>query len=320
MTSITLYSVDDFERISFNGFHYTLPNETLKIISALAEQVGAPSYVRTPVFHKRHGEYNSITNPRPNARKRNRRQEVNDDDWDTIRNFQATEVNKKEGIDKSLDSLRKFLNKMTDKTYDINRDGIIELINGMEHASNEDLNFIGISIFNVASGNAFYSNVYATLYKDLMDKFKFMESIFDANFDDFTDLFENIEYCDAEVDYNKFCENNKTNDKRKAVGLFYVNLMKSGVLNEDKLFDIIEGLQTRVLDLIEQDNKRNEAEELTDNISVLTSNAYDILSKNDRWEAVFEAITLISNMKAKSLPSISNKIIFKHLDMLDVLK
>ena len=49
----TCYTLNDINNILFQGFDYKLPEETLKIISELALQVGSPDYVKTPVFQKR---------------------------------------------------------------------------------------------------------------------------------------------------------------------------------------------------------------------------------------------------------------------------
>ena len=47
------YTLNDVNNIIFQGFDYTIPNETLEIISLLSMQVGSPDYVKTPIFKKR---------------------------------------------------------------------------------------------------------------------------------------------------------------------------------------------------------------------------------------------------------------------------
>ena len=47
------YNLETINDIIFQGFDYSLPEKTMKIISEIALQVGAPDYVRTPVFQKR---------------------------------------------------------------------------------------------------------------------------------------------------------------------------------------------------------------------------------------------------------------------------
>ena len=54
MTSKTMkYSLENFNIISFNGFKFDFPEDTLKIISELSLEVGSPNYVKTPIFQKR---------------------------------------------------------------------------------------------------------------------------------------------------------------------------------------------------------------------------------------------------------------------------
>ena len=47
------YTCADFERIKNNGFKCPISPETIAIIQALADQVGAPEYIKTPQFEKR---------------------------------------------------------------------------------------------------------------------------------------------------------------------------------------------------------------------------------------------------------------------------
>ena len=46
----TIYSLNEIENISWSNEHNLLPEETIAIINLISEQVGAPSYVRTPLF------------------------------------------------------------------------------------------------------------------------------------------------------------------------------------------------------------------------------------------------------------------------------
>jgi len=46
------YTLKDFTEITFNGFNIKLPEETLITITELSQQVGSPTYIRTPTFQK----------------------------------------------------------------------------------------------------------------------------------------------------------------------------------------------------------------------------------------------------------------------------
>ena len=47
-----MYSLQDFNKISYHGFEVTLPEDVVKEINELVKKVGSPSYIKTPVFQK----------------------------------------------------------------------------------------------------------------------------------------------------------------------------------------------------------------------------------------------------------------------------
>ena len=322
MTSVVRYNVDDFNKIIFDGFTYKLSDETMQAIQAIADQVGAPEYVRTPQFPKRDRQGGGGQG----RRRRGKAPEITDEDWVAIREFQATQIVKKEGIDASIDIIRKHLNKMTEKSYDILKGEIVNEISSIvadEDADSpemlEKLNKIGDSIFNIASGNGFYSGIYAMLYKELMEKLDFMNKIFEMNFAKFRSLFQTIEYCAPNDDYDKFCDNNKANERRRATGLFYVNLMKANVVGSDEIISIIRELQEYMLRLIDSEDNKNIVEELSEVVFILITNSVSVLKSHKDWGDAIKDVKAISIMKLKTRPSISNKTIFKHMDILDKL-
>ena len=390
MATTTIYKKCDFERIQYEGFSYTLSPDVLKIIQSIADQVGAPEYVKTPQFEKRQpvsltqvstntnnsSMNNHISNNNNNKRydnnnnnnkkrdkysyNNNKGQEITDDDWEAIRKFQATVLAKKEGIDASIETIRVHLNKITDKTYETLKVLIVEEINKIiaNEVANEvggeesqellaELKKIGDAIFNIASSNGFYSKVYATLYKDLMSQFKFMRGIFETNYKGFNSLFKTIEYYDPNKDYDKFCQMNKDNEKRRSMCSFYINLMLQGIIAPKSILKIILGLQELMLEKIKVADATNIVEELSEvlfilitssaemfkravsnpnNKEVLTSDSssedealvvVDTYVSPTKWDKIVANVNYISKLKQKSFPSISNKTIFKHMDIID---
>lgn len=127
------YSIVDFNSILFNGFDLTLSDETVKIISELAKQVGSPDYVKTPVFKKRENPLKQIQPSSTNVstsikKKKGKNMEITEDDWNVIRTFQATKFEKKEGIDAQIAIIKSHLNKLSDKNYKEIKDKLIEII------------------------------------------------------------------------------------------------------------------------------------------------------------------------------------------------
>ena len=304
------YDLDNIDGIINEGFEYTLPTDTIALISLLSEQVGAPSYVRTPIFNKK------------DVKRKRKNQEISDADWDAIRNFQKTVLEKKEGIDQYINSIRKCLNKLTDNTYNNYSKEIIEIIDELilNECSEDDKNQIGEAIFNIASGNAFYSELYALLFKALIQKFDFMEKIFQKNFSKYLSLFTDIKYCSPDDDYDAFCDNNDMNDKRKATSLFYVNLMKVGILDDETIIKIIIDFQDKLKAYSIEEDKVNECEEISENIFILIQNSCECLNIHESWSKIHENITYITSLSDNSVPSINNKIIFKQMDLLDDIK
>ena len=322
MTTTLRYTIDDFQSIMFGGIQYELPKETIDIITTIANQVGATDYIKTPQFPKRqltntNGARHGHGQPSSAHHKRAKNKEINDDDWDTIRNFQATEIKKsREGVELSIDNIRKGLNKLTTKTYDKLVAEILTEISKISE-SESDLSKVGDFIFATASSNIVFSGLYAKLYKELMKIYAVFKSIFKVNFDKITETFTAIEYYDPNENYDKFCENNVKNSNRRAMCMFYVNLMKEEIISKDEIFTIVNNLFIYLDSQIAQENKKEVVDELSEIIYVFITNSNSELEDEDDWDEIVSKVETISKYKVKDFPSITNKSIFKFMDILD---
>jgi hypothetical protein len=330
MAQIMKYSLQEFNDIAFNGFNFELPSDAVNIISELTLQVGSPSYIKTPIFQKRNQPVtNNQTKEKDNKKKKNKNMEVlNDDDWESIRTFQTTKIEQKVGVDAQIDIIRLHINKMSDKNYIDMRNKIIEVIEKIIKEiseNNDEINRVSSIIFDIASTNRFYSKNYADLYSDLINNYESMKRVFEDNFNKFISLFNNIEYVEPNEDYDKFCKINKDNEKRKALSSFFVNLMKNGIITRDKIVKIIENLLNQLLNYISENNKKNEVDEITENISILYSG--DLFNEDNIEEDfeidikgmnISETVNKLANSKVKDYKSLTNKSIFKYMDMIDM--
>ena len=61
------YDIEKYEEIKNEGFSIELPEYTINIVNQLAEQVGAPTYNKTPVFENR--EYKKKKNNKNQKKK-----------------------------------------------------------------------------------------------------------------------------------------------------------------------------------------------------------------------------------------------------------
>jgi hypothetical protein len=163
--------------------------------------------------------------------------------------------------------------------------------------------------------------MYADLYSDLINKFQIMEDIFQDNFNNFMNLFDTIEYVEPNVDYNKFCKINKDNEKRKSLAAFFINLMNNNIISKDKIVNIIRNLMNKIYLYINEDNKKNEVDELTENIALLYKK--ELFNGTIHYElidnmGISEIIEKLAHSKSKNYLSLSNKSIFKFMDLIEM--
>ena len=304
---IQRYTLEDFESIIDEGFEVLLPSSTLDLISVLAEEVGAPSYVKTPVFEKR------------NDKKRSKFLPVADDEWNAIRNFKTIQLEEKTGVYKNIDDIRNILNKLTDDTYENSLNDLYVPIDGIIDDSENYDKVVNI-IFDIASSNSFFSKIYAKLYYNLIDKYPIFKEKITMKFKNFIEDIDKIEFCDPDEDYNKFCDNNKLNEQRRALSLFYVNVMKYDVIQVEDVIELMEKIQALIYKYIYEENKTSIIEEITEILYIIITNSVEELKDSPAFPNLFTKITTVTNLSSSSCSSLSNKIIFKHMDILELFE
>ena len=194
------YTLNKFTEITETSNIMELDSYTIKNINRIAKKVGAPSYIKTPIFKKNRNYKKDKYKTNNNILTKE------EDDSD---NFVKTELNKSVNIlEVQFDKIRLFLNKLTNKNYNENLESIIFIMKSVEDENKEYLEKIGKTIFEIGSKNKFWCNLYAQLYKDIIDEFPIMKEICIANFESFMDIFTTFNFIDAEEDYNLFCEYN----------------------------------------------------------------------------------------------------------------
>ena len=298
------YTLEDFNRVIYIGNIPPLPLAIINKIKHLAQKVGAPSYNKTPNF------------------KKNRRNRVKygSENWENIRNFTTTKIERAtKGIGKYIDDIILLLNKITESNYKEMCASIIKIMEKVDNEDEDGLLKLGESIFLIGSSNDFYSQLYSRLYKDLIEKYFFMKAICTKNFNNFHSLFENIEYVKAEEDYDKFCEINKDNEKRRALGGFFVRLMLHKIIDIEMVFELINNLIDKHIQYLEDEGKKNIIDEISENIYIIITLGAPSFKKSTQWDKIINYINKISESKSSSFPGLTNKTIFKFMDILETI-
>jgi hypothetical protein len=330
------YTLDNIITILFNGFEYKLPDETLDKISEIALQVGSPDYVKTPVFQKRDNpmKVEVVAKENMGGNKKNRRGKAHEvtsnADWDAIRANATANAGSKPSEEKSefdiqIENIRLHLNKLTDKNYTDISSKIFESINILieDKITSEEMSKLSSIVFELATNNRFYSKIYADLYSELISKYNEIKETFESNFQSFTELFVNIEYVDSNVNYDKFCENNKKNEKRRSLAAFYINLMNNKVISKMQIMKITRDLLAQIYSFITIENKKNEVDELTETIAILYKKEIYEDDEGADYEqiegyTINEIIERVASSKVKDFKSLTNKSLFKFMDLIEM--
>jgi hypothetical protein len=129
---------------------------------------------------------------------------------------------------------------------------------------------------------------------------------------------------DPNDNYDKFCEINKLNEKRKSLAAFYVNLMNYGVIPKLDIILITRNFLAQIFEFISLDNKKNEVDELTETIAILYNKnlyhgeAYDKIAGPDNLAYdINELVEKLAKSKVKDYKSLTNKSLFKFMDLIE---
>lgn len=321
------YNVSDFNSIYFESpgsfevdsaikdiFSYLSKNIIITDV-AVDNSKKTGSQVKSSGFKQ--SNVSSITKKRPLK---------NSLDWETVRvnDFKVTVLETSEGFDKQISEMRALLNKISSKNYETQRDIIMNKAKEIfesDDISEDDKTRVALSIIDISRSNKFYSELYAELCKSLSSEFILFKELLPRSIELYKDTLANIHYIDHNVDYDGFCNYTKTNDLRKANASFIVNLMKQCVLEKGHVLDVIVSLIKQVQQYIDEDNRTNEVDEITENLHLFITQSKSELSEYGDWsKTVLEFINDISKMKSKDHVSLSARAVFKYMDICDDLK
>lgn len=335
------YSLDDFYTILKGGFTYTIDPTIYDLLASLNSQI-TPLFIEKTSPEKRdHGHVRNHSQQNHHHETKSRKYgsqksgQKSTDQWSEYSrtSFKPTTVvqQKEEGVEKWIQDIRFCLNKISEKNYENskqeifqNLDKCVQFEGQSEETKDENIRKIILSIFQIASTNKFYASVYAKLYKELMAVQPLCQEILLTHVNNYTNSVKDIQYVDPDVNYEQFCANNKVNDARKAMCVFFVCLMKENILPVLRVLNIIVAFQTLVLEFIEQENKTNEVDEITEILFLFLQEGRTIFSECKAewiWKFVIKQnIETLAKYKKNEKTSLSSRAIFKYMDMAKMVK
>lgn len=344
MSSITFqdYNLDFESQIYDNvfvqniidaGFDYELPEKTLELINRISKMVGAPSYIKTPIFHKsklnrnnhkhnRNRNKNNYDNYNNKHKKQKHKKQkpLTDAEWDNIRSFEETKMQKiRDGIEKDIACITSQLNKLTDDTYELCYGEICDILDKLtDVASHEDMLSVCKNIFEISSSNKFYAHIFAKLLANIIRKYNVMKNVFYKNYNNFMDYFKEFEYIDPDEDYDGFCDLNLRNEKRRAYTSCVAHLVLEDIIPKEEIAKHISSLTEDFYKTIDENNKKYVSEQIIEIISIIMSITYKILKDEEYYnDIILGTVNNIVRLKRRDHPSLSSKCIFKMMDLKD---
>jgi hypothetical protein len=217
------------------------------------------------------------------------------------------------------EQIRIYLNKISDKNYDIIKKQIIDFMNNIPE---EDIGSIMNTIFDIATTNRFFTKLYASLYSELHKLYPIINDFLKPKITQFMNSIEYIESGQPEIDYENFIRINEVNEKRKVVASFYYYLIEENILTTEEIILMIQHLLSAVWNYLQQENKKKYIEEIVDivyilyNKILLTSSAlYNVSFIADK--NIENVILFISKCSVQETPGLTNKVRFKIMDIID---
>jgi hypothetical protein len=107
------------------------------------------------------------------------------------------------------------------------------------------------------------------------------------------------------------------------LGAFFINLSINGVIPLVTIQNITRTLLSQIYKYISEENKKNEVDELTENVALFYKKEFYENDENVTYEliegyTITEIIERIAISKVKDYKSLTNKTIFKFMDMIDM--
>jgi hypothetical protein len=222
------------------------------------------------------------------------------------------------GVEKNINDIRISLNKISNKNYETQKEIILNHMLIID--DDESLQKVAQFIFDVVSSNKFYCELYADLFKELVNKTPIFLRILYEHVSEYKSSLDNLKYIDSTIDYDGYCNYVKNNENRRAMATFFMMLSARNIINNKIILSIIDHFQTSLLKLIDIKDNVLECEEISEIIFIFISigNSNDLLIIEEEWnDKIIPCVKQISKFKVKEHSSLSSRIIFKQMDLND---
>jgi hypothetical protein len=343
-----LYSLEQVVKIEKSRkYSFRLDEETIERFKVLVNEIGNP--IQKKPSHMSHAT--SSINSSSESRKVGGGGGGKDSQWETVRRSKAQQSSAKPSsnsvqmktpkskmvpdelvrkddkaiLTENIDEIRILLNKMTAKSYPETLDAMVRRLQAFQRYHRNGLldetilAKISETIFTIATQNRFYSKLYADLFSELVSQFDFLSSMFNTYAANVIDKFLDVAEPVSEENYEMFCKLNESNDQRKSLAEFFVNLNKTSIISDETLQMYCVTVLKTVMTFVKQEDKKYQVDVLVDVLSILYDkvkmNQVKFLFLEEEELDVNKCIKRFSKAKTTEFLSLTKKSIFKFMDM-----
>ena len=230
--------------------------------------------------------------------------------------FRVTARPSKLGFAKGLDEVRKLFNKLTGSKASTLMPVLAGELDKLRTFADFSEAVVLETVFGIVCSTPFYSRMYAQYYSALASNQQYLTAEIPKQVDRFKELTQSIVAVNPNEDYDGFCAANKLNGRRQALGKFILALCEHGMLDDTVIQQLLSFVLSEFDKLSTVDGKKDECAVLADLCgSLILDNGYVI--QRIAHGPLHETIVSTSKLRISDRCSLSNKSIFKFMDIRD---
>ena len=306
------YTIEDYTKIIFEGKPLILKPEFFTLLESIDKKI--IPIITEKASDSRRMEHKKRPAPEPI------------ENWSSTKpKYKSTIIEKPvDGIEKWIQDIRVCINKMSLKNYENQKTAILGLLEKCladQPNAQQDENFKKIAdfVFSVASSNIFFASIYASLFAELMEKYKIFNDLLRDYLNSYVSSVNKLKYVDPDENYDEYCLYNKENDMRKANAVFIIHLVKQNALPAMRVLTIITSFQELTTQYIEEDNRIHEVEEISEILYLFLKEGKCVFQECKAefiWKfLIIPNIEKVVKFKKGDKKSLSTRSIFKYMDI-----
>jgi len=338
------YVQSDFEKIIYDGVHYTIPeyilHKVMELENRMKQKVAAMAQiyeVRTHRGNRNGGKQRSFPPTQSATDEANKAWSRSEDPFSFVSKSSVDLSKRREsdaegepGEDKKpelnpqtkVKEIMIALNKISKTNYEVQLQEVRSCL--QELVANMDMDFCSkvvrdiyaVCIRNMPMGDR-VADLYATIVTEGGDISTLFQEILQEGIADYLASFGDIRYVDPEKDNDGFCEYTKKNTTRRCTTKFMLHMLNRGVIPLEIVTGWIDVWIGRMAEMLDNtvENRRNEFEEFTENLFLLLMDSSAEKGKANLTVTSLERLQAFSSMSVKERPNLTSRSKFKIQDL-----